>query len=115
MCCKNCEPLYCRSCLANYRNNKCPTCNLDKNFSNAPLKLKNILKGLLIKGCPANGCKLENSPMTYEAVMNHLRHNCNKITGKCEFNCGKNLFRNEIDNHIKECHELIFNFFEKYY
>jgi hypothetical protein len=59
--------------------------------------------GLLLKGCPANGCKLVNKPMTYQNVMNHLTHDCNKISGKCEYNCGLNLFRNQIDKHIEEC------------
>ena len=26
MVCQNCEPLYCRSCLNNLKNNECPTC-----------------------------------------------------------------------------------------
>ncbi len=88
MSCKNCEPLYCRSCLANLRTNKCPTCNLDKNFDTAHLKLKNILMSLILKGCPADGCKYFNTQLTYEGVMNHLTHNCNKISGICEYNCG---------------------------
>ncbi len=88
MCCQNCEPLYCRSCLVNLKNHKCPTCNLVKNFTTAPLKLKNILMALLLKGCPANGCKLNNVEMSYKAVMNHLSNDCNFISGKCEYNCG---------------------------
>ena len=62
---------------------------------------------LILKGCPADGCKYFNTQMTYEAVINHLTHNCNKIFGKCQYNCGQNLFRNQIDKHIKECPKLM--------
>ena len=103
MVCQNCEPLYCRSCLQKYKNKKCPTCNLVTNFNNAPLKLKNILMQLKLKGCPANKCNLVNTPMTYEEVIKHLTHQCNQIIGKCDQKCGKKLLRNEIDNHMAEC------------
>ena len=99
MSCLNCEPLYCRGCLVKLKNEKCPTCNLVKNFNPVNLKLKNMLMELPLKGCPANGCDLANIPMTYQALMKHLTLECNKIKGGCSFNCGTNLFRNEIDRH----------------
>lgn len=65
MSCLNCEPLYCRSCLLKLKNQRCPTCNQDKNFNTVNLKLKNMLMELSLKGCPSTGCDLANIPMTY--------------------------------------------------
>jgi hypothetical protein len=65
----------------NLQSQKCPTCNLDKNFNPVNLKLKNILMEVLLKGCPADGCDRVDKPMTYEAVIKHLNSECNKIKG----------------------------------
>ncbi len=53
------------------------------NFKPVHLKIKNIIMQLLFKGCPLEGCNLMNTPITYEAVIKHLSHECNKIKVKC--------------------------------
>lgn len=107
MSCLNCEPLYCRSCLVNLKTQTCPTCNLPKNFNPAHLKLKNLLKELLVKGCPAKDCDRKNIPITYEALTKHLTTECKKIKGKCAKNCGQTLLRNEIDKHMENCPKIL--------
>lgn len=56
---------------------------------------------VLLKGCPAEDCDHVNIYMTYENVIKHLKTECNKIKGKCSEGCDKEMFRNEIDKHIR--------------
>ena len=60
---------------------------------------------VLLKGCPAKGCDNVNVPMTYENVIKHLKTECNKINGKCQQGCHREMFRNEIDKHIRRKEE----------
>ena len=103
MSCLNCEPLYCRGCLLQLKNQKCPTCNQDKNFNPVNLKLKNMLMDLYLKGCPSTGCNLAGTPLTYQALLKHLTSECGYIKGTCSFQCGMNLTRNEISGHRELC------------
>ena len=67
MSCYNCEPLYCKGCLIKIKQPKCPTCNMDKNFTTINLKLKNMLMELKLKGCPVSpDCQFYNEPMSYQ-------------------------------------------------
>jgi hypothetical protein len=62
-----------------------------------------MLLDLSIKGFPAERCELANESMNYKAVIKHLANDCKQIKGSCVLDCGKQLLRNEIDDHMNQC------------
>jgi hypothetical protein len=41
--------------------------------------------------------------MNYKAVIKLLANECKQIKGSFELDCGKQLLRNEIDDHMNQC------------